>query len=240
MNAGAANARNLAQGGMDLSRGIYNTGAMNDRAVQQAQLAAQAGMFNTDLGARTSMFNAGQGDVAANRDLAAAGLVANTAANIGAGTRADTALTGDLGTMQQAIEQAQRTALPSHLAMQSSLYGALPYPALIGQQMDGTMQGTSSSRTNPGFGNVLMNAASNAAMAAAMASDRRLKENIEQVGSLADGLGVYEFEYRDGFDLPTGRFVGVMADEVAELRPWALGPELPGGYATVNYALLGG
>lgn len=168
VNAGAANARNLAQGGIDLQRGIYNTDAVNDFARRAAELKATEGMFNTDLAAKTSMFNAGQGDVAANRDLAAAGLVANTAANIGAGTRADTALTGDLGTMQQAIEQAQRSAVPTQLQILSGLYGNLPYPALIGQQMNGTMSGTSTSKTSPGFGLLLMQAASNAAQAAAM------------------------------------------------------------------------
>ena len=38
--------------------------------------------------------------------------------------------------------------------------------------------------------------------------------------------------------LPEGVIRGVMADEVAALRPWALGPEVA-GFATVNYAALG-
>jgi hypothetical protein len=64
-------------------------------------------------------------------------------------------------------------------------------------------------------------------------SDRRLKEDIEKVGEFTDGLGVYEFRYKDG----TERFRGVMADEVEKLRPWALGPVVD-GYATVIYEAL--
>lgn len=69
--------------------------------------------------------------------------------------------------------------------------------------------------------------------AASVFSDRRLKQNIERIGELPDGLGVYDYEYVWGGD----RRRGVMADEVAALRPWALGPEV-GGYATVNYGAL--
>lgn len=68
---------------------------------------------------------------------------------------------------------------------------------------------------------------------ASVFSDRRLKRNIERVGEMSDGLGVYDYDYIWGGERQTG----VMADEVANLRPWALGPEI-GGYATVNMAAL--
>lgn len=64
-------------------------------------------------------------------------------------------------------------------------------------------------------------------------SDRRLKTDIEKLGELSDGLGIYAYRYR-GSDLPEW---GVMADEVATLRPHALGPTV-GGYQTVNYGAL--
>ena len=70
--------------------------------------------------------------------------------------------------------------------------------------------------------------------ASACLSDRRLKANIEKIGELDDGLGVYEFDYVWG----GRRQRGVMADEVATLRPWALGPKTPEGYATVDYTAL--
>jgi hypothetical protein len=67
----------------------------------------------------------------------------------------------------------------------------------------------------------------------ALFSDRRLKTDIERVGELPDGMGVYEWRYVWGGD----RQRGVMADEVERLRPWALGPEV-GGFKTVRYDLL--
>lgn len=67
---------------------------------------------------------------------------------------------------------------------------------------------------------------------AAIISDRRLKTNIQLVGTRPDGLNVYSYDYVWGQPA-----VGVMADEVAALRPEALGPTMF-GYATVNYGAL--
>lgn len=72
-------------------------------------------------------------------------------------------------------------------------------------------------------------------------SDPRAKTNIEKLGELPDGLGIYAFDYLPIPELtdyiPEGRQVGVMANEVADLRPWALGPEIH-GYQSVNYGAL--
>lgn len=62
-------------------------------------------------------------------------------------------------------------------------------------------------------------------------SDRRLKTNIQLIGTRSDGLNLYSF---DLFGQPS---VGVMADEVAIHRPDALGP-IVRGYSTVNYGVL--
>lgn len=70
---------------------------------------------------------------------------------------------------------------------------------------------------------------------AIIGSDRRLKTDIEKIGEQPDGLGVYRYRYL--WDEPDTVHTGVMADEVAEHRPWALGPEI-NGYQTVAYALL--
>ena len=64
-------------------------------------------------------------------------------------------------------------------------------------------------------------------------SDRRTKRDIEKIDEFDDGLGVYTFRYLDDEELR----VGVMADEVAEIRPWALGP-MVGPFQTVNYHAL--
>lgn len=68
---------------------------------------------------------------------------------------------------------------------------------------------------------------------ASIFSDRRLKTDIEKIGEEADGLGIYAFRYIGQLV----RVVGVMAEEVARLRPWALGRTIA-GYATVNYGRL--
>lgn len=58
-------------------------------------------------------------------------------------------------------------------------------------------------------------------------SDVRLKEDIEQIGETPDGLPLYSY-YSGG-----SRQVGVMAQEMAILRPEAVGFE--GDYLTVDY-----
>ncbi len=71
---------------------------------------------------------------------------------------------------------------------------------------------------------------------AAYFSDRRLKENIENVGrDERTMLPLYEFEYIGG----TGkRFLGVMADDVEKRYPEMVFT-MPDGYKAVNYAGLG-
>jgi hypothetical protein len=60
-----------------------------------------------------------------------------------------------------------------------------------------------------------------------------MKTDIARIGTLDDGLGVYNYRCKWGGPVQTG----VMADEVAALRPWALGP-IVGGFATVDYGAL--
>ncbi|TGT34982.1 tail fiber domain-containing protein [Mesorhizobium sp. M8A.F.Ca.ET.165.01.1.1] len=60
-------------------------------------------------------------------------------------------------------------------------------------------------------------------------SDRRLKQNIRRVGTFANGLTKYAFEYIWG----GGEQVGVMADEVRSFRPHAV--INIGGIDAVNY-----
>lgn len=84
---------------------------------------------------------------------------------------------------------------------------------------------SSTSKSKPGLGGFLGQIGSGIA-----ASDPRLKEDVEYLGTLPNGLNVYEYTYKH-----TGeRSVGVMADEVEALLPDALGPEVF-GFKTVNY-----
>lgn len=91
--------------------------------------------------------------------------------------------------------------------------------------------GNSSGSSNKGAGDAIGTALSLIAL-----SDPKVKTNIEKVGQLDNGLGVYEFEYL--FD-PGKRWIGVMADEVSLFQPDALGPKIS-GYQTVDYAKIEG
>jgi hypothetical protein len=69
-------------------------------------------------------------------------------------------------------------------------------------------------------------------------SDERLKTDITKIGSLDNGLNLYSYNYKDGYDLPEGRQVGVMAQEVEAIMPEAV-VEMDNGFKAVNYAMLG-
>lgn len=139
--------------------------------------------------------------------------------------------------------QAEAAAAQTLLAQQQ-LAASLPYvgseslASSLGALFGGGTS-TSTSKTSNGIGGVLgglgglgqgIGAMGSAGM---FASDPRLKENIVKLGAEPDGLGFYEWNYIGSDE----RDAGVMADEVAELRPWALGPVVD-GFMTVNYEAL--
>lgn len=69
-------------------------------------------------------------------------------------------------------------------------------------------------------------------------SDERLKSEIEEIGEWDDkGDGLKRFGFRYKWEKPGTRHEGVMAHDVAKLRPWALGPRYQ-GFATVDYSRL--
>jgi hypothetical protein len=70
-------------------------------------------------------------------------------------------------------------------------------------------------------------------MALPFLSDERAKDNIELVGRLDSGLGLYEWDYKQGIGIE-GRWRGVLAQEVAKIMPGMLGPEA-NGFMTVRY-----
>jgi hypothetical protein len=72
-------------------------------------------------------------------------------------------------------------------------------------------------------------------------SDIRIKENINRIGTLPNGLPFYSFEYKPEFkDHPLagyGLHTGVMAQEAEQMYPQAV-TTLDNGYKAVNYGLL--
>lgn len=119
------------------------------------------------------------------------------------------------------------TLLPS---IPASTYGD-QVGGLLGRYL--TSNGTSTTKSK---GSLISQLAKAAQAAATVASDRRLKTDIVKLGEESDGLGVYQYRYvTDAPDAPLRQ--GVMADEVARYRPWALG-ETRNGFATVNMGAL--
>jgi hypothetical protein len=66
-------------------------------------------------------------------------------------------------------------------------------------------------------------------------SDIRLKRDVALVARRSDGLGLYRFKYLWSDSV----YVGVMAQEVALLRPAAVVHDPLSGYLTVDYGRLG-
>lgn len=72
------------------------------------------------------------------------------------------------------------------------------------------------------------------------ASERRVKENIVQIGDHPFGCGLYLFDYRPEHRAQWGhgRQFGVMIDEVEIVMPEAVSMD-PDGYKRVDYGMLG-
>jgi hypothetical protein len=84
-----------------------------------------------------------------------------------------------------------------------------------------------------GLGNVL--GVGNTTKTTTTPSDRRLKTDIQTIGVLGDGLKVYSYRYKSGGPV----HIGVMADEVAVLRPQAYIKGGAGdGFDAVDYSKL--
>jgi hypothetical protein len=92
-----------------------------------------------------------------------------------------------------------------------------------------------------GFGNLLSLAGAAGSLGFKPFSDIRTKENIKQVGSMANGLGVYEYEYKKEFkdhsSAGHGKFIGVMAHEVEKVIPEAVSVDSD-GYKHIDYSLI--
>ena len=83
-----------------------------------------------------------------------------------------------------------------------------------------------------GLGGSTLGAAGQIGAAYLTSSDRRLKKNIQKIGSLVSGIPVYIYEYI----WSPHKFIGVMADEVKKVIPQAVVTE--NGFDKVNYGLI--
>jgi hypothetical protein len=135
--------------------------------------------------------------------------------------------------MLPGLTAAQFAGVPAYLSAAQAA-GTLPYAGLgplAGMGNFWAGQGTTTGTQPGGWGNQLLGAAASALPF--ILSERSKKTKIELLHREPDGLGIYRFAYKSAPDL---MLEGPMADEVEKLRPWALGPRLPDGSRTVNYA----
>ena len=204
---------------MDI-QGLYNTAlAQNQNAALQQQAAAnaaQAQQFNQAL-------QAGQfGNTALQQSLAQQLALRNQPINeIGA------LMSGSQVQMPQfqGYTGANVAAAPVFGAAQAQGdYAQKNYAnqmAGYNNQMSGLF----------GLGGALAGGIGSAGGIAKFFSDRRLKSNIERVGTHPLGIGIYEY------DIAGRRERGVMADEVQSVKPEAVSTH-ESGYKMVNYGML--
>ena len=129
--------------------------------------------------------------------------------------------TNDLAGLLSAIGQASQPQPYTNYAIQSPDYMGLA-GSNYGSQANAyaARQGGQQS----GLGGILGGASS---LIGGLFSDRRLKKNIRKVGELHNGLPVYAYWMFDHWE------IGLMADEVQEARPEAVGELV--GFLTVDY-----
>jgi hypothetical protein len=201
-------------------------GGQAQQALINAGLAQGQGAANIANIANQQMSGATQygnlGTAAQNAALQGVGLEQANAAlygNLGAGAQT-AGLQGaqaqlGAGTLGQQTEQAGKTA------MYNQYLQGQAYPFQIAQFLaqiagiTGPNSGSTTTTTQP----------------MSWFSDRRLKEDIKQVGKAENGLPIYKFKYKG--DPKEQTHIGFMADEVEKIHPEAVGESH--GFKTVDY-----
>jgi hypothetical protein len=111
--------------------------------------------------------------------------------------------------------------------------GGAPMDAVSGyaRGVGGLFGNTGTQTTTQPGGGLLGSLLGSGLSAFALGSDIRLKEDIRRVGQTDGGLPVYTYRYKGN---PVVH-MGVMAQEVAQAQPEALGPLINGEYMSVCY-----
>jgi hypothetical protein len=195
------------------------------RGVAAGEAPVIAAQYNQDvanqLNAANALYNAGNTTAGT-----LSGLQQNFLANQGQGvTASQSALAAqNYGANATLAEEAQRRGIPVQALGVLSQIG-VPIAGL-GSQTNGTTTGTQDlsgvdqfSKIAGGIGNILK----------FLPSDTRLKEDIEQVGTLFDGTPVYGFRYKGA----PAYHIGLMAQDVEKTTPDAV-IEI-NGYKAVDY-----
>jgi hypothetical protein len=231
-NAATNNATNAQATGSgaygDARTGIQQANNSFNQNVAQEGLIGSAynSAFNTAIGAgaqdsanqlSAANANAGYNETALNRSLGGA-----------------TALEG-LQTQQQGVQTTANTAAQQDTAEQQAQLTAQYNQWLMAQQYPFQTSGladsaisaanpanpTTTTTTQPdNSGYAILGAALGTAGGAYLKSDRRLKQNIDEVGALRDGTPVYSFSYKA--DPKHIKMIGLMAQDVKKRRPDAV------------------
>jgi hypothetical protein len=228
--------RDLANKGADLSAELqnsaYNTGANLQQTNNAQQLQALGGQGATGAAAAGIAPGALTSSVGTGSTLAGLGLLGASggqqnqqdiynnqiASNAFSQTNPFTALSqylqnvgsynaGGTGTGTSVGDQTT-TSTPSMMSVIGALLGG-----------GGSLLGSSGGALGGGSG----------LLGAGLFSDRRLKQDIVQVGSLFDGTPVYRYRYIGQQPMQ----IGVMAQDIEKFAPGAVGECL--GYKTVDY-----
>jgi hypothetical protein len=231
-NAATNNATNAQATGSgaygDARTGIQQANNSFNQNVAQEGLIGSAynSAFNTAIGAgaqdsanqlSAANANAGYNETALNRSLGGA-----------------TALEG-LQTQQQGVQTTANAAAQQDTAQQQAQLTAQYNQWLMAQQYPFQTSGladsaisaanpanpTTTTTTQPdNSGYAILGAALGTAGGAYLKSDRRLKQNIDEVGALRDGTPVYSFSYKA--DPKHIKMIGLMAQDVKKRRPDAV------------------
>lgn len=223
---------------LDASGNMFNAGtnAMNSAT---SAMNAGANALGTGIQAGNSLLDAG--NQAANNAYGAYNSLMSGALNAGEFGNQSAQLTSGLANNNLGLVNGLDQQYLDNMLQALNIYtqGINAQMGLYGQGVGVNAQNNANQNafTNGliGMGGQALGGGFGTMLGAAMFSDRRLKQDIERVGTYDNGLPMYEFAYRDA---PERRYRGVMADDVLKLRPEAV-LVAADGYQRVNYALLG-
>ena len=218
--------RAMARMGVNPNSGKFQAGVAEGQLGQAAALANAANktrMAADQIGLSTKMQMYGGMKGLAGLGATNAGLATGA---MGMGNSSGAAMTGAAGS----YTGANNAALAGYNSGVSSGIAGFGNYSNLG------IQAANVNAQNDPFNTILGAAAGGAGaygMKAAL-SDRRLKTDIKLIGKLSNGLNIYTYRYKAGG--PT--IMGVMADEVAVIKPQAYIPNAVGDYAAVDYSKL--
>ena len=221
--------------GIEANANSQDANAQNDALQQFYQAALQNGQFNAGQQNQVNLANNQDKLAALAQQISAAGTLGNIASGRAESGRADATTLGNLGNSLWGIQQQQNLAPYTQAGLLSdAINGGGLLNSLTGQTIN--TNGTSTSKQSGGLLQSLLGAAGQLGPAAIAKSERRVKHIHAHLGDEHDGLGIYAYNYH--WDDPSEPVrIGVMVDEVARLRPWAIGP-IVDGIQTVDYSKL--